>query len=109
MAKSILQALIDEIHYPVGEGHAENRLMARCLNGDDECDTVVFNSYAFQGAVADCLRMLVSAPGFSEADKSVSLSDKSLIIKRANAIYKAIGEPEIDEGNPMVYVGDCLM
>lgn len=110
MAKSIIQALVDEVHYPVGEGHAENKLLARGLVASDHCTAEVIRSDAFRGAVADVLVMLVTAPNFSEADKSFSLSDKSLIIKRANAIYGEIGEPEnAVEGEPMVYVGDCLM
>lgn len=107
--KTILQALIDEIHYPVGEGHAVNRLLFRGLNGEDPCTLDVIQGKAFRGAVADCLLMLVAAPGFSEADKSFSLSDKALIIRRANSIYQEIGEPEkAAQGEPMVYVGDCL-
>lgn len=107
--KTIKQALIDEIHYPVGEGYVENRLLKRGLSADDECTTEVMNDNAFMGAVADCLYSLIEAPNFSEADKSFSFSDRDLILKKANAIYNAIGEGDKITGEPMVYVGDCLL
>lgn len=108
--KTILQALIDEIHYPVGKGHIQNRLLKRGLTEDAVCTPETFNGNEFQGAVADCLIFLLGAPNFSEADKQISMTDKSNILKQANAIYKSIGEPEVtDDDSPVVYVGDCLL
>lgn len=108
--KTILQALIDEIHYPVGKGHIQNRLLKRGLTEDAVCTLEIFNGHGFQGAVADCLIFLLGAPNFSESDKQFSMTDKSNILKQANAIYKSIGEPEVtDDDTPMVYVGDCLL
>ena len=92
--KTIGQALIDEIHYPISVGMIENKLIKRGLTCDAEYDMEVANSKAFIGAVADCLYSLIEAPNFSEADKSISLSDKSIILKKVAALYKSIGEHE---------------
>lgn len=105
--KTIMQAMIDEIHYPIGSGIIENKMILRGLNADDEYDMEVAKSNAFIGAVADCLFSLISAPNFSEADKSFSLSDKALILRKVNSIYNSIGEKSValDE-KPMVTIID---
>ena len=101
--KTIQQALIDEIHYPISIGFVENVMIKRNLNGDDE----------FGYDIADCLWSLVQAINFSEADKSfgaLSDKDKERILLRVNSIYKTIGEPLVElEAKPTVYVGDCLL
>lgn len=111
--KTIQQALIDSVHYPIPVGYVENALIYRGLNADDECTYETMRSKDFMGAVADCLYSLVQAISFSEADKSVgTLSEKQLtaILSRANSIYTSIGEePKDVEARPMVYVGDCLL
>lgn len=107
--KTILQALKDEIDYPFPVGKFENKLLARNLNGDDECTYEVITGKSFKGAVADCLYSLIEAPNFSEADKSFSFSDRDLILKKANSIYNAIGETDNIVGVPTVVVGDCLI
>lgn len=94
MSKTILQALLDEVHYPVGEGFAENKLLLRGLSVEASCSAEVLRGSAFIGATADCLMSLVTAPSFSEGDKSISLSERGLILKRANALYRSIGEQE---------------
>lgn len=105
--KTIQQALIDEIHYPVGLGFIQNKLIARGLEMEDEFDVDTAKSAAYIGAVADCLYSLISAPNFSEADKSFSMSDKSLLLKKVNSLYNSIGEPPVDLGDkPMVYIMD---
>lgn len=105
--KTIMQAIIDEIHYPIGSGIIENKLILRGLNADDEYNMEVAKSNAFIGAVADCLFSLISAPNFSEADKSFSLSDKALILRKVNSLYNTIGEKSValDE-KPMVCIID---
>lgn len=111
--KTVQQALIDEIHYPIPVGFVENVMTKRNLNPLDDCDVNVMNSDLYMGAVADCLWSLVQAINFSEADKSfgaLSDKDKERILLRVNAIYNAIGEPPVElEAKPMVYVGDCLL
>ena len=111
--KTIQQALIDEIHYPIPIGFVENVMIKRKLNPVGDCDSDTMNSKEYMGALADCLWSLVQAINFSEADKSfgsLSDKDKERILLRVNSIYNAIGEPSVElEAKPMVYIGDCLL
>lgn len=102
--KTIGQALMDEIHYPIGLGMIENKLIKRGLDIDAEYNKEIADSTSFIGAVADCLYSLIEAPNFSEADKSISLSDKRLILNKVNALYKSIGEQEKALATPRVYI-----
>ena len=106
--KTIQQALIDEIHYPIPIGFVENVMIKRGLNSDDEFNCEIARSKEYMGAYADCLYSLVQAINFSEADKSIgSLSDKQItaIISQINKIYEAIGEePKDVELKPVVYI-----
>lgn len=110
--KTIQQALIDEIHYPIPIGFVENVMIKRNLNGYDEFNYDISHSNEYQGALADCLWSLVQAINFSEADKSfgaLSDKDKKLILLHVNSIYDTIGESSVElEPKPKVYVGDCL-
>lgn len=111
--KTIQQALIDEIHYPIPVGFVENVMIKRRLNADDAFDYESSHSSGYQGALADCLWSLVQAINFSEADKSfgsLSDKDKERILLRVNSIYNAIGEPPVElEEKPKVYVEDYLL
>lgn len=103
--KTIRQALLDEIHYPISEGFVENRLYSRGLNPDDELSLEVLNSVEFRGAVADCLWSLIEAPSISEADKSISLGDREIILRKVNSIYQSIGEKAVDFADkPKVFI-----
>lgn len=105
--KTIKQALIDEIHYPIPLGFVENKMIERKLNGDDEYTFEVAQSKEWKGALADCLYSLIQAVSLSESDKSIgtlSDKDKERLLVRINALYKTIGEtPAL--GQPMVYIG----
>ena len=105
--KTIKQALIDEIHYPIPLGFVENKMIERQLNGDDEYTFEVAQSKEWKGALADCLYSLIQAVNLSESDKSIgtlSDKDKERLLVRINALYKTIGEsPAL--GQPMVYIG----
>lgn len=105
--KTIKQALIDEIHYPIPLGFVENKMIERQLNGDDEYTFEVSQSKEWKGALADCLYSLIQAVSLSESDKSIgtlSDKDKERLLVRINALYKTIGEsPAL--GQPMVYIG----
>ena len=107
--KTIQQALIDDIHYPISHGFVENVIIKRGLNGNNEFNSEISHSNEYLGALADCLYSLIQAINFSEADKSVgSLSEKQLtaILSQANSIYQSIGEPTKElEVIPMVYIG----
>lgn len=103
--KTILQALRDEITYPLGDGFLENRLLARGMDGCNPAYPELFAEPEFLGAVADCLYALIIAPNFSESDISISLQDRTLILKRANSLYKSIGEEEKQSSQPNVWIG----
>ena len=113
MSKTIKQTLIDEVHYPISEGFIENALWKRGLNpqtvvgqNDNGANiTALLTSSPFRGAVADCLYSLIEAPNVSESDKSFSLGDKELILRKVNSIYKSIGEEPVALGEtPKVYI-----
>ena len=106
--KTIIQALIDKVHYSIPEGFVENVCIERQLKENDPFTYEVSQTNAFKGAVADCLYSLVQAVNFSESDKSVgNLTDeqRKLILRQANALYGEIGEPLKDDGKPKVYIG----
>lgn len=105
--KTIKQALIDEIYYPIPLGFVENKMIERQLNGDDEYTFEVAQSKEWKGALADCLYSLIQAVSLSESDKSIgtlSDKDKERLLVRINALYKTIGESHA-LGQPMVYIG----
>lgn len=105
--KTILQALIDEIHYPIPIGFVENKVIERQLDGGDFFTFEVAQSKEWKGALADCLYSLIQAVNLSESDKSIgtlSDKDKERLLVRINALYKAIGETTAI-GQPMVYIG----
>ena len=105
--KTIKQALIDEIYYPIPVGLVENKMIERQLDGDDEYTFEVAQSKEWKGALADCLYSLIQAVSLSESDKSIgtlSDKDKERLLVRINALYKTIGESHA-LGQPMVYIG----
>lgn len=107
--KTVLQALRDEVHYPIPVGHIENKLIERRLDGDTEYSYDVSQSKEWKGALADCLYSLLQAVTYSESDKSVgtlSDEDKRRLLVRINALYKSIGEATVNLGQPMVYIGE---
>lgn len=103
--KTIRQALIDEISYPLGQGKIDNKIISRGLDGDAVIDAETINSKEFLGAIADCLYSLIEAPNFSESDISISLQDRDLILKKANYLYRSIGEEERNLDQPRICVG----
>jgi hypothetical protein len=107
MSKTIRQALIDEIIYPIPEGLVENKMIARKLDGNAAYDYDAAISKQYKGAFADCLVALVQAVSFSESDKSIgTLTDevKKKLLFRANAIYAALGEELVPDPEPTVYI-----
>ena len=107
MGKTVKQALIDAIHYPIPVGFVENTIIERQLNEDDEYTYEVSQSKEFKGALADCLYSLLQAVSVHESDKSVGTltdKDKERLMVRINALYEAIGEDH-PLGQPMVYIG----
>lgn len=106
--KTVIQALIDEVHYPIPYGFVENVLIKRNLSADDEFSAKVAQGFPYKGALADCLFSLLQAVNFSEADKSVgALTDaqRKTILRMANKLYDEIGEEEVSDGaQPTVYI-----
>lgn len=111
--KTIKQALIDEIFYPIPEGKVDNVLIIRGLDGEDEFSADVYQSDSYKGALADCLFSLIQAVNFSEADKSISApseADKRRILRWMNSLYKEIDEPIKNDGTqPRVIAKDFLL
>lgn len=93
--RTVKQALLDEIHYPISDGFVSNKLLSRGLSEDEEISYEIIQSPMFSGAVADCLFSLIEAPNVSESGVSFSISDKELILKKVNAIYSSLEEPEV--------------
>lgn len=111
--KTIQQALLDEIYYPIQEGKVDNILIMRQLDGEATFTREVGLSNEYKGALADCLYSLIQAVNFSEADKSVSAptdKDKKRIFQWMNSLYKEIGEEEKADGDkPKIIVRDFLL
>lgn len=104
-----MQALRDEVFYPVPLGKIENIIIKRGLSSEGVFTQAIAESENYRGALADCLISLVQAVNFSEADKSVGSlteSQREAFLKRANKLYISIGEEEQDVlAKPMVYIG----
>ena len=109
--KTVFQALIDEVVYPIGIGKVENIVIKRFGSegeGERQYTAAVADSTEYKGALADCLYSLLQAVSFSEADKSVSAltdSQRKTILGMANRLYNEIGEDEKDDPlKPKVYI-----
>lgn len=106
--KTIQQALIDEILYPIPLGYVENKLIERELDGSLEYTVEVRRTKNYKGALADCYFSLLQSVNISESDKSIGSltdADKRLLLKKANALYNEIGEAPPDVGVPTVTIG----
>lgn len=106
--KTVIQALISEVHWPIPEEFVDTVCIKRQLNGDAEFTYEVSQGNAYNGALADCLYSLCQAINFSEAGKSVgNLTDEQrrIMMRRANALYEEIGEEEKYLEEPTVYFG----
>lgn len=98
--KTVLQALSDEVHYPLSQGFYTNKLIMRGLTPNEEVSAETLNSVGFRGALADSLASLLFAPNISEAGISISLQDRQRILAIANGIYRDIGEREVNDTQP---------
>lgn len=106
--KTVIQALISKVHWPLPYEFVETTCIERNLDGEQTFDYEVSQSSKYKGALADCLYSLAQAINFSEAGKSVgNLTDEQrrLMLRQANALYKEIGEEEKETGTPMVFWG----
>lgn len=106
--RTILEAFKAEVGYPVSEGYLINRLLSRGLCPDEVCTAEVLRGNAFLGTMADTLIGIVRMPNIQEGDMRIDLTDKSLLIKQANSIYRQLGERVVGEDEkpkPMVTIG----
>lgn len=90
---TILEALKSLVSYPVSDLTANRILIKRGLTGYSEFSQTVATSKAFELCEADVYTYLVSGNNISEGGYSVSLTDKSNLMKLASAIYSKHGEP----------------
>lgn len=105
--KTVRQAIVDEIYYPVNTGLIDNKLLARGIDPDDDFNAETSGSDPYKGALADTIFSLVQAVNVSESDKSVgSLSDaqRKALMSWANRLYSSIGEDTIESFSPTVYI-----
>ncbi len=106
--KTVIQALKDDIIWPVPLGKIENIVIKRNLWAGEEYTSEIADTPSYKGALADCLYSLIQSYTFSEAGMSVgALTDqqRKAILKRANGLYKDIGEEEKEDSeNPTVYI-----
>jgi hypothetical protein len=88
------EALQAAVMYQMDDNSLQRILIKRGLLADDP-----FNgeTQASELAAADAITLLVTAPNVSEGGYSLSLSDKSSLIKIATGIYTKYGEV-----NPLV-------
>ena len=104
--KTVGEALISEVHWPLPDGFVETVCIKRNLDIEEEFSYDLSRSVEYKGALADCLFSLVQAINFNEADKSFgNLTDyqRKIILRCANALYAEIGEEEKDTAEPTVY------
>lgn len=95
---TILEALRYQVKgYPIDKGLFEFILLKRGLDSDAECSTEIINSKPFIGARADIVAGLIDTASLGQGGISISITDKSLLVKMANKLYKEIGEPPIRE------------
>ena len=106
--KTILQALRDEIYYPINDGLLENKLLGRELDPSEMFSKTVLGSSEWKGALADSLLTLIQAVNVSEGDKSFgALTDtqRRALLIRINNLYREIGEEPVEiELKPTVYI-----
>lgn len=90
---NILEALKSKVSYPVKDNTLSGILIERGLSDSTEFDQTIATGKAFELAKADLYIYLVSGTNISESGYSVSLTDKSNLMKLASAIYSKYGEP----------------
>lgn len=107
--KTVRQALVDEVLYPLPGGLIDNKLVTRGLDAAAGATADILRGPGFSGALADCLLAVVEqSMGFSEADKSVSAPSAEQVRalrSRVARLYASIGEDVPDMGGAAVTFG----
>lgn len=91
-----LEALKARVNYPLSDSQAEEKLVGRGVEIDDDFTQSVAESKAFQLAYADTLRFVITMVNLSQGG-SISAQNTAGIRGTANAIYKKYGEALIGE------------
>ena len=106
--KSILQAIKDEVYYPINDGLVVNKILCRGLFPDTEYTAEIAESSGFIGALADTFYSLIQQVNVSEGDKSFgAMTDRQreALLIRINKMYGSIGEEPVEiELKPTVYI-----
>ena len=106
--KTILQALKDEVYYPINDGLVENKLMGRGIDPYEDFTLETIASDEWKGALADTLFTLIQAVNVSEGDKSFGAltdSQRKALLLRINKLYGDIGEEAVEiESKPTVSI-----
>lgn len=89
---TILEALKSVSTYPISDSIANRILIKRGLTDSSEFNQSIAISKDFELCEADVYTCLVSGTNISESGYSVSLTDKSNLMKLASAIYSKHGE-----------------
>lgn len=97
---TLLEAIKSVTSYPVPDNTANMILVKRGLSGTSTLDATTVNSKAFELATADIYMWLVSGTNISEGGYSISITDKSNLMKLASGIYAKHGETM--PGNPTI-------
>lgn len=96
-----LEALKARVNYPLTSQQAEEKLVGRGVEPEDEFELSVASSQSFQLAYADTLRFILTMVNLSQGG-SITAQNMAGIRGTANAIYKKYGEDLIGE------MGDTL-
>ena len=95
---TIIDAIKAYVQYPLPSAFFESVMIKRGLDGDAECTKDIIDSFAYTGAIADCIRQIVIYPSsISEGGMSISKSDRQSLLGEANRLYRSIGEEPIEE------------
>lgn len=101
-----LQALKARVNYPLSDTQAEEKLIGRSIDANDDFDASIAESKQFQLAYADTLRFIITMVNLSQGG-SISAQNMAGIRGTANAIYKKYGEDLIGEmGDELSVVED---
>ncbi len=99
---TVREALRSSFPFSVKDAQLDVIAISRGVVLDNEFDSFVALSKAFELAKADVIKSVVLTPNVSEGGVSISFSDKATMISIANAIYGAYGEPLLGLETPTV-------
>ncbi len=87
-----LEALRNDIIYPLDDGRLEKSLIDRGVEPSEAYS--LLNKVSIEMARADMYVKIVAAPNIQEGGISISLTEKAIIKSMATAIYLKYGESD---------------